>query len=252
MKFQETWDVKAMLKLIVSSATFRQSSRFTPELLTRDPENRLLARGPRYRLPAETIRDQALAVSGLLVERLGGPSVKPYQPPGLWEAVSYNGDATYEVDTGDALYRRSLYTYWKRQSPPPGMMTFDSPTREVCTVRRPRTNTPLQALVLLNDVTYLEAARALATRMLREANGDRIAHGFRLATGRMPRSDEAAALQSYCDEQFVSFRQRPGAARALLKTGESAADPNFDPGELAAWTMTASLLLNLDETVTQH
>jgi hypothetical protein len=245
------WDVKAMLKLIVTSATFRQSSNFTPALLARDPENRLLARGPRYRLPAEVLRDQALALGGLLVERIGGPSVKPYQPPGLWEAVSYNGDATYEADHGESLYRRGLYTYWKRQSPPPGTLTFDGPTREVCTVRRPRTNTPLQALVLLNDVTYVEAARGLATRMMREGK-ERIPFGFRAATNRSPKSEEAAALQSYFDEQLAVFRAKPESARALLKSGESPADPALDACELAAWTMTASLLLNLDETITQH
>nr|MDQ3624576.1 DUF1553 domain-containing protein [Verrucomicrobiota bacterium] len=245
------WDVQALLELIVTSATFRQSSHFTPQLLARDPGNRLLARGPRYRLPAEFIRDQALALGGLLVERIGGPSVKPYQPPGLWEAVSYNGDATYEADHGESLYRRSLYTYWKRQSPPPGILTFDGPTREVCTMGRPRTNTPLQALVLLNDVTYVEAARGLATRMMREGEAP-IAHGFRLATGRTPKAAEDAALQSYFDEQLAVFRGKPESAKALLKAGESAADPALDPCELAAWTMTASLLLNLDEVITQQ
>ncbi len=251
VKFRETWDVKALLKLIVTSATFRQSSNFTPALLARDPENRLLARGPRYRLPAEVLRDQALAVGGLLVEKIGGPSVKPYQPPGLWEAVSYNGDATYEADHGESLYRRGLYTYWKRQSPPPGTLTFDGPTREVCTVRRARTNTPLQALVLLNDVTYIEAARGLATRMMREGK-ESIAFGFRVATGRAPKSEEAAALQSYFDEQLAVFRTKPESARALLKAGESPTDATLDACELAAWTMTSSLLLNLDEAITQH
>jgi hypothetical protein len=240
-----------MLNLIVTSATFRQSSHFTPELLARDPENRLLARGPRHRLPAEVLRDQALALGGLLVERIGGPSVKPYQPPGLWEAVSYNGDATYEADHGQSLYRRSLYTYWKRQSPPPATLTFDGPTREVCSVRRARTNTPLQALVLLNDVTYVEAARGLAARMMREKSAH-IAFGFRLATGRPPKTGEAAALQTYHDEQLAVFRAKPESAKALLKSGESPVDAALDPCELAAWTMTASLLLNLDEVLTQH
>ena len=137
------WDIKGLLKLIVMSATFRQSSHFTPDLLARDPENRLLARGPRYRLPAEILRDQALAVGGLLVQRIGGPSVKPYQPPGLWEAVSYNGETVYEADKGESLYRRGLYTFWKRQSPPPDILTFDGPTREVCTVRAPAHGHPV-------------------------------------------------------------------------------------------------------------
>jgi hypothetical protein len=252
VRFMESgWDVKAMMRLLVTSATFRQRSDFTPALLARDPENRLLARGPRFRLPAETIRDQALAISGLLVGKIGGPSVKPYQPPGLWEAVSYNGESTYVAGHGEELYRRGLYTYWKRQSPPPGMMTFDAPTREVCAARRPRTNTPLQSLVLLNDVTYVEAARALAGRMMR-AKGEPAAFGFHLTTGRAPSTDEAAALQHYHDEQLAAFHARPESAKALLKAGESAVDPALDSCDLAAWTLTATVLLNLDEVLTQH
>jgi hypothetical protein len=252
VRFMESgWDVKAMMRLLVTSATFRQRSDFTPELLARDPENRLLARGPRFRLPAETIRDQALAISGLLVRKIGGPSVKPYQPPGLWEAVSYNGEATYVAGHGEELYRRGLYTYWKRQSPPPGMMTFDAPTREVCAARRPRTNTPLQSLVLLNDVTYVEAARALAVRMMR-AGGKPAIIGFQLATGRTPSAVELTALQQYHGEQLAAFRTRPESARALIKAGESPLDPSLDPCDLAAWTLTATVVLNLDEVLTQH
>ena len=221
------WDVKALLKLIVMSATFRQSSNFTPALLAQDPENRLLARGPRFRLPAEIIRDQALAISGLLVPKIGGPSVKPYQPPGLWEAVSYNGEASYQPDSGEATHRRGLYTFWKRQSPPPDMLTLDGPTREVCTIRRPRTNTPLQALLLLNDSNYQEAARALAKRALSEKS-DRLAKAFQMATGRAPKPAELAELQAFLDQQLT---RSP---------------------ELAAWTMLASLLLNLDEVQNQH
>ena len=221
------WDVKALLKLIVMSATFRQSSNFTPALLAQDPENRPLARGPRFRLPAEIIRDQALAISGLLVPKIGGPSVKPYQPPGLWEAVSYNGEASYQPDSGEATHRRGLYTFWKRQSPPPDMLTLDGPTREVCTIRRPRTNTPLQALLLLNDSNYQEAARALAKRALSEKS-DRLAKAFQMATGRAPKPAELAELQAFLDQQ-------------LTRTPE-----------LFAWTMLASLLLNLDEVQNQH
>jgi hypothetical protein len=221
------WDVKALLKLIVMSATFRQSSNFTPELLARDPDNRLLARGPRFRLPAEIIRDQALAISGLLVPAIGGPSVKPPQPAGLWEAVSYNGEASYKADAGESTHRRGLYTFWKRQSPPPDMLTFDGPTREVCTMRRPRTNTPLQALLLLNDANYQEAARALAKRVLVEKT-DRPAKAFQLATGRAPSPAELDELTAFLNEQLAHT------------------------SELAAWTMTASLLLNLDEVQTQH
>ena len=221
------WDVKALLKLIVMTATFRQSSNFTPALLAQDPENRLLARGPRFRLPAEIIRDQALAISGLLVPKIGGPSVKPYQPPGLWEAVSYNGEASYQPDSGEATHRRGLYTFWKRQSPPPDMLTLDGPTREVCTIRRPRTNTPLQALLLLNDSNYQEAARALAKRALSEKS-DRLAKAFQMATGRAPKPAELAELQAFLDQQLTRCP------------------------ELTAWTMLASLLLNLDEVQNQH
>jgi hypothetical protein len=249
------WDIKDLIRLMVTSATYRQSSRRTAEPFARDPDNRLLARAPRYRLAAELIRDQALAVGGVLVERLGGPSVKPYQPPGLWEAVSYNGDQSYEQDHGPALYRRSLYTYWKRQAPPPSLLTFDGPTREVCTARRARTNTPLQALVLLNDVTYVEAARGLARLMLREGGSDPLARarwGFRRATGRRPDDGETLALVRLYQHQLDAYRARPESARALLRTGESPVDPALDPCELAAWTMTASVLLNLDETITRH
>lgn len=245
------WDVKALLKLIVMSATFRQSSNYTSDLLARDPENRLLARGPRWRLPAELLRDQALAVSGLLVEKIGGPSVKPRQPPGLWEAVSYNGEAGYLADRGESLYRRGLYTYWKRQSPPPDMLTFDGPTREVCTVRRPRTNTPLQALVLLNDVNYVEAAHALAVRMM-SAGADPLAHGFRLATGRSPKPEEASELLSYFNQQLAEFHRHPEAAAKLLKAAAASATVGPDAAVLAAWTLTASLMLNLDEVQNVH
>ena len=173
------------------SATYRQSSKVTPELLQRDPENRLLARGPRFRLTAEMVRDQALAVSGLLVEKLGGPSVKPYQPAGLWKELSGTDD--YKQDKGEGLYRRSLYSYWKRTAPPPAMMTFDAAGRETCIVRETRTNTPLQALTLMNDVTYVEAARLLAERMLTEGGAtpeDRITllSVWPLAAGRARRS----------------------------------------------------------------
>jgi hypothetical protein len=245
------WNMKALLKLIVMSETFRQSSNFTPELVARDPDNRLLARGPRFRLPAEIIRDQALEVSGLLVPKIGGPSVKPYQPPGLWEAVSYNGEATYQADSGEATHRRGLYTFWKRQAPPPDMLTFDGPTREVCTVRRPRTNTPLQALLLLNDVNYLETARALAERMMHDS-ADHLVYGFQLATCRAPKAAEAAELNKYFQQQLAVFRKNPDAARKLLKESRADGETKADPSELAAWTMTASLLLNLDEVQNQH
>ena len=249
---QGGWNLKETLRLIVTSAAYRQSSVPTAELLQRDPENRLLARGPRFRLSAETIRDQALAASGLLVERVGGPSVKPYQPPGLWEAVSYDGELSYLQDPGEGLWRRSLYTFWKRQSPPPALLTFDGPTREKCTVRRPRTNTPLQALVLLNDVTYLEAGRGLAALALAQPGDDgaRLRYAFRRATARLPDEEELSVLQRLLDQQRARFRADHEAAAHLIAAGVSAAGRTLDPIELASWTATAHSILNLDEIVT--
>jgi hypothetical protein len=251
---QGGWNVKELHRVILTSATYRQAARVTPALLARDPENRLLARGPRFRLDAEVLRDTALFVGGLLVEQTGGPSVKPYEPPGLWEAVSFNNSQKYVPDRGPAQYRRSLYTYWKRQSPPPGMLIFDAPTRETCVVRRPRTNTPLQALAQLNDPQILEAARAFAQRMLREGGGTpelRLAHGFRLATARSPGGEEVQILLAVLQGQLAAYRQAPDQATRLLGVGEFRPDSALDPVELAAWTTVASLLLNLDETLTK-
>ncbi|MBI4623990.1 MAG: DUF1553 domain-containing protein [Verrucomicrobia bacterium] len=246
------WDTKNLLRLIVTSATYRQSSVASVALLERDPENRLLARGPRFRLPAEMIRDQALLASGLLVERIGGPSVKPYQPPGLWEAVSYNGDHAYQPDAGEGLWRRSLYTFWKRQAPPPGMLTFDSPTRETCAVSRPRTNTPMQALVLLNDETYVEAARALAAVTLANAGpgpGERLSFAFRRATSRAPDRRELQILERLHGQQTVRFEADPEAAKRLVQVGASRVGRERSPIELAVWTAVAQALINLDEAV---
>jgi len=247
------WDVQAMLRIMTTSAAYRQASRATPELLQNDPENRLLARGPRFRLPAEMIRDQALAVSGLLVEKVGGPPVRPYQPPGLWQELA--GGRGYTEDKGEGLWRRSLYTYWKRTVAPPSMMTFDAPTRETCAVRDVRTNTPLQALQLMNDVAYMEASRKLAGRMMKEGGAapeSRIDRGFRLVLARAPGQREARLV----GEAFARFRGRygsdPKAAAELLSLGHSPRDAALDPAELAAWTAVASLLLNLDETVTKE
>ncbi len=254
VEFMESgWDVKALQKKIVMSATYRQSARATPEQLQRDPENRLLARGPRVRLPAETVRDQALAIAGLLVEKTGGPSVKPYQPKGLWSELS--GGADYQRDTGENLYRRSLYTFWKRTSPPPSMMNFDAAGRETCIVRESRTNTPLQALNLMNDVTYLEASRKMAERMMREGGtspADRIAYGFRLATARLPRKNEAEVLLAGFGSQLDFYQTNSGAAEKLLSHGESARDETLPVNELAAYSTVASLILNLDETITKQ
>jgi hypothetical protein len=240
-----------MQKTIVMSATYRQSSRATPELLQRDPENRLLARGPRLRLPAETVRDQALAISGLLVEKIGGPSVKPYQPEGLWKVL--NGQ-TYTQDKGEGLYRRSLYTFWKRSAPPPGMMLFDSGSRESCVVRETRTNTPLQALALMNDVTFVEASRVFAARILRAATtvDDRLTWAFRRVTARRPRSEELEVLKAAYHHHLDRYRTNVKSALALLGEGESPRDESLDPAEHAAYTMAASLILNLDAAVTKE
>lgn len=245
------WDTKALLKLIVTSAVYRQSSRLDPEQVRRDPDNRLLARALRNRLPAELIRDGALASAGLLVEHLGGPSVKPYQPPGLWKETSNRG---YVQDHGAALYRRSLYTYWKRSVPPPNMFALDAPTRETCTVRRQRTNTPLMALVLLNDPTFVEASRVLAGLILRQTSGtgSRLRRMFQRVTSRMPTDEEQQELRRLLDDQLVRYRRDPAAAGALLKVGESQQDQRLNPIEHAAWTILASVVLNLDETITRE
>ena len=248
------WDLKALQKTLVMSATYRQSSRATPELLARDPENLLLARGPRQRLSAQAIRDQALFVGGLLVEKLGGPSVKPYQPAGLWEELA--GDIAYNQSTGEDLYRRSLYTFWKRTIAPPSMMNFDAAAREMCTVRVSRTNTPLQALNLMNDVTFVEAARGLAQRVLSEpesrSHADRIARAFRLATSRRPTAEEGKILLASLEAQLASYRSDRKAARELVDTGESPLSKGLDSREVAAYTAVASLILNLDETITKE
>ena len=243
-----------MLRSIVLSATYRQASAVSAELLQRDPENRLLARGPRFRLPAELIRDQALAVSGLLSPRVGGPSVKPWQPPGLWEAVSYNGEETYVPDAGDGRWRRSLYTYWKRQAPPPALMTFDAPTREKCLVRRARTNTPLQALVLLNDETYVVAARALASRTLQATGSDaiRLRAMFLRVTSRLPEPREQEVLQELLNHQRDLFAKDQGAAGKLLSVGASPSETGSSSNELAAWASVAQTMLNLDEAITRR
>jgi hypothetical protein len=248
------WDMRRMLKQMVLSSTYRQSSRLTPDLLARDPSNELLARGARFRLDAETIRDGALFSSGLLVERLGGKSVKPYQPDGLWEAVAFVGSTTsmFKQDAGDALYRRSLYTFWKRTSPPPTLLTFDAPSRETCAVRRARTNTPLQALILMNDKQYVEAARRMAQRLFAEAGPtpeERITLAFRLATGRTPTADEIAVARDVYMASKATFAANTDAANKLLAYGDSPRESTLDPVEHAAWTMLCNLVLNLDEVV---
>jgi len=272
-EFAANWDVKAILKRMVLSATYRQSSKMTKERRDRDPHNRLLARGPRQRLDAEMIRDLALASSGLLDHRIGGPSVRPYQPSGLWEQVALGGNyssQTYVQSSGADLYRRGIYVYWKRSLPYPALATFDASNREACTAQRPRTNTPLQALVLLNDPTYIEAARVLADRTLNEAGPDlteRLIYAFRLCTGRKPSSQELDILTRVYHEQISNFLQNRDAARELVSIGEWKtyqvrrvfSNPSFlakeylpHPLELAAWTAVGNLLLNLDETISKE
>jgi hypothetical protein len=226
--------------------------------LERDPENRLLARGPRYRLPAEMVRDNALALSGLMNQQIGGPSVLPYQPKGLWEEMAFGGDfsaQTYEQSHGADLYRRSMYTFVKRTVPYPGLNLFDAPDREKCTARRGITNTPLQALVLMNDPTYVEAARVLAERDLAEAKpteGDRILYAFRLATDRDPSDKEREILHNLYRKEIAHYDTNRDAAKKLIAVGESKVKPQYDPAELAAWTLVASTILNMDETITKN
>jgi hypothetical protein len=254
---EDGWNVKRFIKRLVMSAAYRQSSRVTPEALAKDPANRLLSRGPRFRLDAEMLRDQALFTGGLLVETIGGPSVKPPQPAGLWEAVGYtdSNTARFTADTGAAkVHRRSLYTFWKRTSPPPQMSTFDAPSREACQVRRERTNTPLQALLLLNEPQYIEAAFGLARRSLREGGASpekRLAYMFRLVTSRPPGAKDLAELTAALADLTTHYTAQPGAAQQLLATGEARLDARDNLTELAAWTMIGNVILNLDEAITK-
>ena len=275
VEFMTDWEMKRLQKLIAMSATYRQASSMAeggggraeasssptpPSALpfppSFDPDNRLLSRGPRVRLSAEALRDQALFASGLLVEKLGGPSVRPYMPDGVWDETSKYGDLRgYKHDTNDGLYRRTLYTIWKRTAAPPSMLLFDAPSREICTVKRSRTNTPLQALTLLNEITYVEAARKLAERMLIEGGATpeaRLRFAFRQVTSRTPTDEELAVLVGGLNDDLVRFRQDANAAKQLIVLGESKAGVSFDPAELAAYTLTANVLLNLDEVVTRE
>jgi hypothetical protein len=260
--FRESgWDVKRMQKLIVMSATYRQSSGATKESLAHDPENRLLARMSRLRLQAEFIRDQALVVSGLLNGEIGGASVSPYQPKGIWEELMSRGDGDnwtaqkYVQSHGKDLYRRTMYTFWKRTAPPPSLTTLDAPDRETCVVRRSRTNTPLQALVLMNDPTYVEASRKLAERILTEGgktSDDRIAFAFKLCTARQPNEKEMTISKQVLAMQLEKYQKDKAAGEKLLKVGESPRNEKLDVVELAAWAMVANTILNLDETVTRN
>ena len=255
------WDTKHLIRLLVTSASYQQASRVTPDLRGRDPENRLLARGGRFRLQAEFVRDQALAISGLLDPRIGGASVSPYQPVGIWEELASRQDGyqwtaqSYKQSTGADLYRRTMYTFWKRTAPPPTLATFDAPDRETCTVRRARTNTPLQALILLNDPTYVEASRKFAERILQEGGtslDDRLTFAFRHVVARQPSPRERTLLKQLVTEQLADYSTRGDKAEALLKVGESPRETKLNPNELAAWTIFASTLLNLDESLTRN
>lgn len=254
--FRESgWDVKRLVRRIVLTRAYRQSSDVDPAILETDPDNRLLARAPRFRLQAEMIRDNALALSGLLVDERGGPGVKPYQPPGLWAEVALGGNPKFVQDAGDKLYRRTLYTYWKRSSPPPAMALFDAPNRETCVVQRPRTNTPLQALAAMNDVQMIEASRHLAGRILREGGETdeaRARWAFELATARPPEPPELAALLDVYRHGRSDYAKKPDQAAALLEAGDSPTDESLPPADQAAWTLVASLILNLDEVLTRN
>ena len=254
VEFRESgWDVKKLFKLMVTSATYRQAAIATPEKLERDRENRLLSRGPRFRMDAEMIRDYALAASGLLVRKIGGPSVKPYQPDGVWEAVAMIGSNTrhYKRDSGENLYRRSMYTFWKRSAPPASMEILNAPNRETCCVRRERTNTPLQALVTLNDVQFVEAARVLAEKALQHNPADEARFDFiaRRILCRPLDSRELSVLQDNLRDLRHHYAQQPEEAKKLITFGERQPDPKLDPVELAAWTLIASELFNLDEVL---
>ncbi len=252
VEFRKDWDVKRLHKLIVTSAVYRQSSRITKELAARDPENKLLARFPRQRLSAEMVRDQALFASGLLVEKRGGPSVKPYPPAGLWKELS--GADDYVADNGPGLYRRSLYSYWKRTSPPPVLAAFDAAGREICWVRESRTNTPLQALALLNEPGFVEASRKLAERVMKEAKpaDERLSLAFFLVLGRKPKAEELGVLRKSLKARQQQFSKDRSRAAKLIAIGESKTDPKLDPTELAACAVICGMILNLDETVTKE
>jgi hypothetical protein len=255
VEFRESgWDVKHMYKLMVLSAAYRQSARSSPEQLKKDPRNLLLSHGPRFRMDGEMLRDIALQSGGLLVDRIGGPSVKPYQPPNVWEQVSYPTSDTliYVQDHGQSLYRRSMYTYWKRMASPVNMDAFDAPVRDAVCTRRQRTDTPLQALVTMNDVQWIEAARALAERVIHEAGSkpeDRIDRMSEILLARDPSPKTMAVLENSLGQMRKHYASDSKAAHALVHEGESKPSGNLPEPELASWTMIANEMLNLDETL---
>ena len=253
-EFMETgWDMKGVIRAVVTSTAYRQSATVAPEALVTDPENRFLARGPRIRLTGEIVRDQALAAAGLLVPTVGGPSVRPWMPDGIWDETSVYGDLRgYKPDTDTGRYRRSLYTIWKRTAAPPTMLLFDAPNREICTVKRSRTNTPLQALALLNETTFIEAAHGLAGRMLDEggaSTADRITHGFRLALGRRPDPVELATLVAGFESDLARFAAATDDAATYAAVGLVRKPDGTTDAEFAAASLAANVILNLDEFV---
>ncbi len=255
VEFRESgWDTKSFFKLIVTSATYRQAAIATPEKLEKDRHNSFLSRGPRFRMDAEMVRDYALAASGLLSGKMGGPGVKPYQPPGIWDVVGLPGGNTrdYKQDSGENLYRRTLYNFWKRMAPPPNLEAFNAPSREFCTVRRERTNTPLQALVTMNDPQFVEAARTLAENALTASGGvESKAFDFiaRRVLCRPFNPGEEPILTASLGDLRAYYRENPDDARALIAVGESKPDDKLDPTRLAAWTMLCNQVLNLDEVL---
>lgn len=250
------WNVKHIIRLMLTSGTYRQSSRFTDKNLALDPQNRFLSRGSRFRLQGEFIRDNALALSGLLNDKIGGPSVKPYQPPRIWNEVSLNGGLFYKRDNGEKLYRRTMYTYWKRSAPNPSMVTFDAPTREKCVIQRQRTNTPLQALVTMNDITFVETARVWAQNLItqnQEADfDDRLDQAFLESTAKPADPIRKRLLKALYQSQLTHFKQNPELAKELAQSGEYNSPNSVDASELAAWTMVTSAILNLDEVLTRE
>ena len=245
------WNIRHIQKLILESSTYRQTSEVTPELIRQDPQNKFLGRAPRYRLHAFALRDSLLASSGLLVEKIGGVPAKPYMPPKIWRSISNN---SYKQGTGDDLYRRSIYTFWRRTIPPPTMVNFNSSDREVCNVRKDRTNTPLQALTQMNNVAFVEAARFLAERMLVHSDEPRLAieFGFQQLMAREPKQVEMDLLLAANRDFKNNYRSKPQAAEKLLAVGQKKRDEQLDLTDHAAMTMVASLLMNLDEAVTRE
>jgi hypothetical protein len=254
---ENNWDIKYLLKTIMLSATYQQSSELTPILRQTDPDNKLLGRAQRFRMSGEMIRDYMLATSGLLNTEIGGPSVKPYQPPGLWEETNAGGDrgilTTYVEDEGDKLYRRSLYTFWKRTLPPPSMAIFDAPTRDFCEVRRQKTNTPLQALALQNDIQVLEAARVLAQNVIRDHSDEAplVRDVFQRILARTPKQEELKLLNGYYKDVLKNFSGKKDEAQKLLAVGKYKS-PDTDPAKTAALMLTAQVIYNLDETITKE